>query len=95
MFQALLTHPQEVLHKRHLVYCVRIMSVGCGKVTVTTVPGPVDIIRTQYTKLLLLISMPTVIFITKFNYYFRVWLNIVLHLSVLTGTNFWFLSNIL
>jgi hypothetical protein len=27
-FRALLTHPQEVLHKRHLVYCVRVMSVG-------------------------------------------------------------------
>jgi hypothetical protein len=30
MFRALLAHPQEVLHKRHLVYCLRIMSVGCG-----------------------------------------------------------------
>jgi hypothetical protein len=29
MFRALLTHPQEVLHKRHLVYCMRKMSVGC------------------------------------------------------------------
>jgi hypothetical protein len=28
-FRALLAHPQEALHKRHLVYCVRI-SVGCG-----------------------------------------------------------------
>jgi hypothetical protein len=28
MFWALLAHPQEVLHKRHLVYCVRVMSVG-------------------------------------------------------------------
>jgi hypothetical protein len=32
MFRTLLAHPQEVLHKRHLVYCVRIMSVGCGTV---------------------------------------------------------------
>jgi hypothetical protein len=31
MFRALLSHPQKVLHKRHLVYCVRI-SVGCGTV---------------------------------------------------------------
>jgi hypothetical protein len=23
MFRALLAHPQEALHKRHLVYCVR------------------------------------------------------------------------
>jgi hypothetical protein len=29
MFRALLSHPQEVVHKRHLVYCVRVMSVGC------------------------------------------------------------------
>jgi hypothetical protein len=40
MFRALLAHPQEVLHKRHLVYCVRITA---------TVPQPTDI-RTQYTK---------------------------------------------
>jgi hypothetical protein len=30
MFRALLAHPKEALHKRHLVYCVRVMSVGCG-----------------------------------------------------------------
>jgi hypothetical protein len=29
MFRALLAHPQEALPKRHLVYCVRVMSVGC------------------------------------------------------------------
>jgi hypothetical protein len=29
MFRALLAHPQEVLHKRHLVYCVRVLSVDC------------------------------------------------------------------
>jgi hypothetical protein len=28
MFRALLAHPQEALHKRHLVYCVRVVSVG-------------------------------------------------------------------
>jgi hypothetical protein len=28
MFRALLVHLQEALHKRHLVYCVRVMSVG-------------------------------------------------------------------
>jgi hypothetical protein len=32
MFRALLTHPQQALHKRHLVYCLRLMSVGCGTV---------------------------------------------------------------
>jgi hypothetical protein len=26
MFRALLAHPQEVLHKRHLVYCVCVVS---------------------------------------------------------------------
>jgi hypothetical protein len=34
MFRALLAHPQEVLHKLHLVYCVRAISVGCGTVAV-------------------------------------------------------------
>jgi hypothetical protein len=45
MFRALLAHPQEVLHKRHLVYSVRVMSVGCET---ATVPQPTDITRTQY-----------------------------------------------
>jgi hypothetical protein len=32
MFSTLLAHPRELLHKWHLVYCVHIMSVGCGTV---------------------------------------------------------------
>jgi hypothetical protein len=28
MFQALLAHLQDSLHKRHLVYCVSVISVG-------------------------------------------------------------------
>jgi hypothetical protein len=31
MILALLAHPREALHKRHLVYCVRVMSVGCTR----------------------------------------------------------------
>jgi hypothetical protein len=31
MFRALLIHPQEALNKRHLVHCVRVMSVGCTR----------------------------------------------------------------
>jgi hypothetical protein len=34
MFRALLAHPQETLHKRHLVYCVRVTSVGCARIGV-------------------------------------------------------------
>jgi hypothetical protein len=36
MFRALIAHPQEGLHKRHLVYvyCVRVMSVGCSRIGV-------------------------------------------------------------
>jgi hypothetical protein len=34
MVQALLAHPLEMLHKQHLVYCVRVMSVGCTKIEV-------------------------------------------------------------
>jgi hypothetical protein len=37
MFRALLAHPQEALHKRHLVYCVRIMSVGCATIAVSLI----------------------------------------------------------
>jgi hypothetical protein len=37
MFQALLAHPKEVLHKRHLVYFVRVMSVGCTRIGVELV----------------------------------------------------------
>jgi hypothetical protein len=29
IFRALLAHPQEVLNKRQLIYCVCVMSVGC------------------------------------------------------------------
>jgi hypothetical protein len=35
MFRKLVVHPQEGLHKRHLIYWVRIMSVGCVTATVT------------------------------------------------------------
>jgi hypothetical protein len=35
MFRALLAHPQETLHKRHLVYCVHVISVGCGTIAVS------------------------------------------------------------
>jgi hypothetical protein len=31
MFRVSLVHPQEAPHKRHLVYCVRVMSVGCTR----------------------------------------------------------------
>jgi hypothetical protein len=31
MFRALLVHSQEALYKRHLVHCVRVMSVGCTR----------------------------------------------------------------
>jgi hypothetical protein len=42
MFRALLAHPQEGIHKRHLVYCVRMMSVGCGTVAVKHVEAVVS-----------------------------------------------------
>jgi hypothetical protein len=45
MFRPLLARLRESLHRRNLVYWVRIMSVGCGTVEV--------IIRAQYTKCLI------------------------------------------
>jgi hypothetical protein len=35
MYRALLAHPQEALQKEQFVYCVRIISVGCGTVAVS------------------------------------------------------------
>jgi hypothetical protein len=35
MFRALHLLPQEALNKRHLVYCLRIMSVGCTTIAVS------------------------------------------------------------
>jgi hypothetical protein len=32
--RVLLSHPQESLHKRHLVQCMRVMSVGCTRIEV-------------------------------------------------------------
>jgi hypothetical protein len=32
IFRALLAHPQEAFHKRHMVYCMRVMSVGCTRI---------------------------------------------------------------
>jgi hypothetical protein len=32
MFRALLAHPQEAIHKRQLVYCVRVLLVDCTRV---------------------------------------------------------------
>jgi hypothetical protein len=34
MFRALLAHLQQALHKRHLVYYVRVMSAGCTRIGV-------------------------------------------------------------
>jgi hypothetical protein len=31
MFRALLAQPQEALHKRHWIYCVRVKSVSCTR----------------------------------------------------------------
>jgi hypothetical protein len=51
MFRALLTHPQEVLYKRLLVYCMSIMSVGSET---ATLPQPTDIIRSKHVEALIL-----------------------------------------
>jgi hypothetical protein len=37
MFRTLLAHPQEALHKRLLVYRVRVMLVGCTRIGVELV----------------------------------------------------------
>jgi hypothetical protein len=47
MLRALLAHPQEVLHIRNLVYCVRVMPVGCTRIgaepqALTAYPGDLN-----------------------------------------------------
>jgi hypothetical protein len=44
VFRALLAHPQEALHKRHLVYCMRIMSVGCSTLAIEN-QGPLHVLN--------------------------------------------------
>jgi hypothetical protein len=39
MFRALFAHSQELLHKQHLVCCVRVMSAGCTRVRVQCSAG--------------------------------------------------------
>jgi hypothetical protein len=39
MFRAFTDHPQEAMHKRHLVYCLRFMSAGCTNIEVDFNPG--------------------------------------------------------
>jgi hypothetical protein len=43
MLRVLLAHPQEALHKRHLVFGVSIMSVGCGTFAVKLHPCPLTL----------------------------------------------------
>jgi hypothetical protein len=60
-FRTLIDHPQEVLHKRHLVCCVRVMSVGCTsirfplQVMLETCRGPQFLIN--WTKCITLVSL--------------------------------------
>jgi hypothetical protein len=50
MFRALLDHHQEAPQTRHLVYCARVMSVGCISVGVELVSETYDILlRSVYT----------------------------------------------
>jgi hypothetical protein len=48
MFRALLAHPQETLYKRHLVYCVRVMSVGCTRIRVVKSTGLPNSLQAVY-----------------------------------------------
>jgi hypothetical protein len=49
MFRALLSHPQEAIHKRHLVYCY-VSWLHQGWSSTPILVQPTDITHTQYTK---------------------------------------------
>jgi hypothetical protein len=50
MFRVLLAHLQEALYQLHLVYCVRVMSVGCTRTGVELQSWRTT--RTQYLRIL-------------------------------------------
>jgi hypothetical protein len=47
MLHALLDYTQDVLHKRKLVYCVSVMSVGCTTAQLSTPAGTESHTRTE------------------------------------------------
>jgi hypothetical protein len=47
-FRALPTHTQDVLHKRHLVYCVRVMTVGCTAISAANLHNTHAIYQVSY-----------------------------------------------
>jgi hypothetical protein len=53
MFRVSLAHPQEVLQKRHLVYCVRVMSGGCATIAV--------LLRSWYSELTYAQNIPSAV----------------------------------
>jgi hypothetical protein len=57
MFRALLAHPQEALHKKHLVYCVRVMSVGCTRIGVVKLNKKCITLVSLYWHILSIISV--------------------------------------
>jgi hypothetical protein len=58
MFWASLSHPQVVLHKRHLVYCVRVMSVGCAMIAMTAQPTDITHTHTHNTPSAVCVASP-------------------------------------
>jgi hypothetical protein len=48
MFQALLAHSQEALHKQHLVYCGHVMSVGCTRIGVEPAQMALGVLHVCY-----------------------------------------------
>jgi hypothetical protein len=53
IFRALLAHPQEALHKQHLVYSVRVMSVGCANPGARNMPSAVCLAPPEDEKIIL------------------------------------------
>jgi hypothetical protein len=69
MIRALLDYPQEAPNKRHLAYCVRVMSVGCPRIEVELVK-PTDNTHAIYQVPFSLVFVPCIIRRSKNNQHY-------------------------
>jgi hypothetical protein len=90
VFRALLEHPQEALQIRHLVYCVRVMSVGCTS-SAPILVQPTDI--TRYIQNTSIYKNHCIFWNILFNILFNIWFNILS--NILFNNLFNILSTIL
>jgi hypothetical protein len=71
MLRALLNHPHDSLHKRHFVFCVHVMSVGCTWCSNPTglAPGDEQVMLVHHVGFTIVISVMLDVNVMKFKIY--------------------------